>query len=41
VRLADFIVRDMETILAKWEAFAATPLPAAASMNPFQLRNPA
>ena len=33
VRLADFILRDMERILAKWEAFAATRLPAAASMN--------
>ena len=29
----------METILAKWEAFAATRLPAAASMNPWELRN--
>jgi len=28
VGLADFILRDMEAILAEWEAFAATRLPA-------------
>ena len=26
MRLADFILRGMETILAQWEAFAATRL---------------
>lgn len=39
MRLADFIVRDMESILAKWEAFAATCLPAAASMASLELRD--
>jgi len=39
VRLADFIVRNMESVLAQWEAFAATRLPAAASMNPLELRD--
>jgi signal transduction histidine kinase len=39
VRLADFILRDMESILRKWEAFAATCLPAAASMQPLELRD--
>jgi signal transduction histidine kinase len=39
VRLGDFIVRDMERILAKWEAFAATRLPAAASMASLELRD--
>jgi len=29
MRLADFILRDMETILRQWEAFAATLLPVA------------
>lgn len=33
MRLADFILRDMETILVQWEAFTGTQLPAAASMN--------
>jgi hypothetical protein len=28
MRLADFILRNMETILEEWEAFAATLLPA-------------
>jgi len=37
VRLADFIVRNMESILAQREAFAATRLPAAASTNPLEL----
>jgi hypothetical protein len=32
MRLADFILRNMETILAEWEAFAVT-LPAAAEMS--------
>jgi signal transduction histidine kinase len=39
VRLADFILRDMESILAKWETFAATCLPAAASMVSLELRD--
>jgi hypothetical protein len=29
---ADFILRDMEPILAQWEAFAATLLPTAANL---------
>ena len=39
MRLADFILRDMESLLAKWEAFAATRLPAAASMTSLELRD--
>jgi hypothetical protein len=39
MRLADFILRDMEDILANWEAFAATRLPAAASMASLELRD--
>jgi signal transduction histidine kinase len=39
VRLADFILRDMESILAKWEAFAATRFPAAESMGSLELRD--
>ena len=39
MRLADFILRDMERIVAQWEAFAATRLPAAASMGSLELRN--
>lgn len=39
MRLADFILRDMEPILAQWEAFAATLLPAAASMESLGLRD--
>src|SRR4029077_10768047 len=41
MRLADFILRDMETILAEWEAFAGTLFPAAASMTPLALRDEA
>jgi signal transduction histidine kinase len=41
MRLADFILRDMESILVEWEAFAATLLPAAASMTPSALRDEA
>ena len=33
MRLADFILQDMEPILAHWEAFAATLLPAAENMG--------
>lgn len=39
MRLTDFILHDMETILAQWEAFAGTQLPAAASMTPLTLRD--
>jgi len=39
VRLADFILRNIESILAKWEEFAATRLPAAASMTSLELRD--
>ncbi|ACA95553.1 MULTISPECIES: sensor histidine kinase [Burkholderia cepacia complex] len=39
MRLADFIVRNMETILVHWEAFAATLLPAARHMNSQGLRD--
>jgi type VI protein secretion system component VasF len=41
MRLADFILRDMENILAEWEAFAATLFPAAASMTSLTLRDDA
>ncbi|SAL04330.1 histidine kinase [Caballeronia arationis] len=39
MRLAEFILRDMAGIVAQWEAFAATLLPAAASMEPLALRD--
>ena len=39
MRLADFILRDVEPILAQWEAFAATLLPAAANMESLALRD--
>jgi signal transduction histidine kinase len=39
MRLADFISHDMEPILAHWEAFAATLVPAAANMNSLALRD--
>jgi signal transduction histidine kinase len=39
MRLADFILSDMEAILARWEAFAATSMPAAAHMNSRALRD--
>ena len=39
MRLSDFILRDMQSILAQWEAFAATRLPAAASMSSLELRD--
>jgi len=38
MRLADFIRKEIEAILAQWEAFAATQLPAATHMNPPALR---
>jgi signal transduction histidine kinase len=39
MRLADFILRDAEPILAQWEAFAATLLPAAAYLSTSGLRD--
>jgi len=39
MRLADFIMRDMETILQEWDAFAATHIPAAAKMTPEAVRD--
>ncbi|HYQ92687.1 MAG TPA: sensor histidine kinase, partial [Candidatus Competibacteraceae bacterium] len=39
MRLADFILSNMETILAEWEAFAATLLPAARMMATPALRD--
>ena len=39
VRLAEFILHDMEAILANWEAFAATLFPAAEAMTPLALRD--
>ena len=39
MRLSEFILRQMETILVQWEAFAATQLPAANYMGPLALRD--
>ena len=39
MRLAEFILHDMEAILAEWESFAATLLPAAANLTSFALRD--
>jgi signal transduction histidine kinase len=39
MRLADFILRNMEPILAEWEDFAGTQLPGAAGMTPLALRD--
>lgn len=39
MRLADFILSDMDRILVDWEAFAATLLPAANSMSSLALRD--
>ena len=39
MRLADFILFDMEGILKDWQTFAAAQLPAAASMNSLALRD--
>ncbi|TDG06545.1 sensor histidine kinase [Paraburkholderia guartelaensis] len=41
MRLADFIVQEMEAILAAWEAFAATLLPASAELESVDLREEA
>lgn len=39
MRLADFILRNTEAILAEWESFAATLLPAAQDMTSLALRD--
>ncbi|PZR39945.1 sensor histidine kinase [Paraburkholderia fungorum] len=39
MRLADFILRQSQPILAQWEAFAASLVPAAAIMEPSALRD--
>src|SRR4051794_16717067 len=39
MRLAEFILQNMEAILAEWEAFAATLVPAANGMTPLALRD--
>lgn len=39
MRLADFILRDMEAILVAWETFAAVQLPAAQHMKRLALRD--
>ena len=39
MRLAEFILRNMETILESWEAFAGSLLPAAKNMDSRALRN--
>jgi len=39
MRFAKFILRNMESILAEWEAFASTLLPAAEGMTPLALRD--
>ena len=39
MRLADFILQNMEAIVAQWEAFAGTLLPAAANMRSPALRD--
>ena len=39
LQLSDFIEQNMEEIVAEWEAFARTLLPAAATMTPLALRD--
>lgn len=39
MRLADFILRDMEPILAEWEMFAASLLPTTSGMSSLALRD--
>jgi signal transduction histidine kinase len=39
VKLADFILGNMEPILVEWESFAATRTPAASTMTPLALRD--
>lgn len=39
MRLAEFILRDMEAILQEWDAFATAHIPAAARMTPVAVRD--
>ncbi|SAL61331.1 histidine kinase [Caballeronia udeis] len=39
MRLSQFISAEMEAILAEWESFAATMLPAAQGLSPLELRD--
>lgn len=39
MRLAEFILQDMEAILEEWDAFAAAHIPAAARMTPEAVRD--
>lgn len=39
MRLADFILHDMESILAEWETFATTLLPTTGGMTSLALRD--
>ena len=39
MRLSDFILTEMQAIIAEWESFAATQLPAAQSMSRLALRD--
>lgn len=39
MRLADFIVANLDAILEEWESFAAKQLPAAAGLSPLALRD--
>lgn len=39
MQLAQFILNNMETLLAEWETFAATLTPAAKDMSPLALRD--
>ena len=41
MRLADFILRDMESILVQFEEFAGSLLPAAQQLDPDELRDDA
>ena len=39
MRLHEFIVLELDTILSQWEEFAATQTPAASRMSQLELRN--
>jgi len=39
MRLHEFIVRELDAIVAQWEAFAATQMPAASHMSQLELRD--
>lgn len=41
MRLSDFILQQMEAILKRWEAFAASQMPAGGRMTPLELRDDA